>query len=302
MFDANRSQGAGQNDQDLSTYCTASEGIDTIVLAFVTGVSNGIQGQIGSTCTLGNGQSCSQLESAVAKCKQQGKKIYVSIGGATGNVQVGSQQQAESAATALFGAFGAPGSGSSSQSRPLGQQFVDGFDIDVESNSGGQMPAMISKLRQLFAQDSKNKYAISGAPQCPIPEPNMGDMIQQAKFDELFIQFYNNPGCASNQYTQGNKQAFNFDQWYQQVNQGASKGAQLYIGLPASPTAATGTQSGSQYYVSPQQLQGMVGEYKSHPGFAGVMLWEAGESDSNKSGGCSYSQNVRSILDKGTPC
>lgn len=31
---------------------------------------------------------------------------------------------------------------------------------------------MISKLRELFTEDPENTYYITGAPQCPIPEPN----------------------------------------------------------------------------------------------------------------------------------
>lgn len=51
---------------------------------------------------------------------------------------------------------------------------------------------MISVLRDNFATDPDNAYYITGAPQCPIPEPNMGIIIGNATFDYLFIQFYNN--------------------------------------------------------------------------------------------------------------
>lgn len=53
-------------------------------------------------------------------------------------------------------------------------------------------PAMISTLRENFATDSDNAYYITGAPQCPIPEPNMGIIIGNATFDYIWIQFYNN--------------------------------------------------------------------------------------------------------------
>lgn len=53
-------------------------------------------------------------------------------------------------------------------------------------------PAMIATLRENFATDPENTYYITGAPQCPIPEPNMGIIIGNATFDYLWIQFYNN--------------------------------------------------------------------------------------------------------------
>ncbi len=65
----------------------------------------------------------------------------------------------------------------------FGKNFVDGFDFDIELSSGAaHYPAMISTLRSKFATDPGNKYYITGAPQCPIPEPNMGTMIQNAVF------------------------------------------------------------------------------------------------------------------------
>lgn len=58
--------------------------------------------------------------------------------------------------------------------RPFGDVFVNGFDFDIELNNGYSQyyPAMIAKLRDLFTEDPDNDYYITGAPQCPIPEPN----------------------------------------------------------------------------------------------------------------------------------
>lgn len=69
---------------------------------------------------------------------------------------------------------------------------------------------MISRLRELFTEDPDNTYYITGAPQCPIPEPNseqchshiysfsdltdvldtVGVIIENAEFDYLWPQFY----------------------------------------------------------------------------------------------------------------
>lgn len=73
-------------------------------------------------------------------------------------------------------------------------RFTDESTQDIELNNGYSQyyPAMISTLRQNFGTDPNNKYYITGAPQCPIPEPNMGIIIGNATFDYLWIQFYNN--------------------------------------------------------------------------------------------------------------
>lgn len=78
--------------------------------------------------------------------------------------------------------------------RPFGDVYVNGFDFDIELNDGYSQyyPAMISTLRDNFATDPDNTYYITGAPQCPIPEPNMGVIIGNATFDYLWVQWYNN--------------------------------------------------------------------------------------------------------------
>ena len=68
--------------------------------------------------------------------------------------------------------------------RPLGDVFVNGFDFDIELNNGNEYyQYIISALRAGFATDSANTYYITGAPQCPVPEPNMGEIISAAQFE-----------------------------------------------------------------------------------------------------------------------
>lgn len=54
---------------------------------------------------------------------------------------------------------------------------------------------------------------ITGAPQCPTSDTYfyMKELIQEAAFDALFIQFYNNPVCDTLSSGAGNK--FNYDDW-----------------------------------------------------------------------------------------
>lgn len=78
--------------------------------------------------------------------------------------------------------------------RPFGDVYVNGFDFDIELNNGYSQyyPAMIATLRENFLSDPDHTYYITGAPQCPIPEPNMGVIIGNATFDYLWVQWYNN--------------------------------------------------------------------------------------------------------------
>jgi chitinase len=295
-------------NNDLSTYCTSTSGIDVLVLAFLYSFgSNGNipSGTIGQSCfisTAGEGQNCDALASAIATCQSVGVEIILSLGGASGSYTLTSDAQAQQIAQYLWASYG--NSGNDTVQRPFGSNFVNGFDFDIEVATGqAYYPAMISELRTLFATDPAHAYYITGAPQCPIPEPNMGAIIGNATFDKLFIQFYNN-----NNYTypcalpfNGNA-AFNYDQWVSFTAGTPSSSAALYIGVPAAPLAANGAPSGETYYVTPDQLAQLVGEYKSHPRFGGVMEWSAGFSDSNVVGGCTFAQNVRAILDTGSPC
>lgn len=143
---------------------------------------------------------------------------------------------------------------------------------------------MISALRSSFAQDPANKYYITGAPQCPIPEPNMGVIINGAQFDYLWPQFYNN-----NNYTypcalgfNGNA-PLNYNQWVSFLAGTPSANAKIFFGVPAAPLAANGAPSGETYYITPAQLSTLVSEYKGTSSFGGVMMWSAGFSDTSTS-------------------
>lgn len=185
-------------NNDLSAYCTSDAGIDILVLAFLYswgGGGNTIpSGTIGQSCfisTAGQGQNCDALASAIKTCQSNNVKIILSLGGASGSYSLSSSAEAQTIGQYLWDSYG--NSGSTSVQRPFGDVFVNGFDFDLELNNGNQYyPDMISTLRDNFKSDSSNTYYITGAPQCPIPEPNMGVVIDNAQFDYIWPQFYNN--------------------------------------------------------------------------------------------------------------
>ncbi|KAI1201448.1 class III chitinase ChiA2 [Nemania serpens] len=260
-------------NNNLLAYCTSDAGIDIIVLAFLHSSGNrnhvpsGTIGQSFSITNTGEGQDCGSLASAITKCQSKGIKIMLSLGGA----------------------------------RPFGKAFVNGFDFDIEQNGGSEhYPAMISALRANFGSDPHNSYYITGAPQCPLPERNMGVVIEHARFDYLWPHFYNN-GDSCGLPVNGNA-LFNYDDWVSYTARTPSADAKLFIGVPAAPLAANGQPTGETYYATPRQLSDIVRKYKTHERFSGIMMWPAGFSDSNVVDGCTYAQQAKSILTTGSPC
>jgi chitinase len=298
--------GATNNENgNLADYCTSTAGIDILILAFldVYGNTGNIpSGNFGNDCfigTTGVPQLCSDLASQISTCQAAGVKVLVSLGGAAGSYSLTSQAQAVSIGQYLWDAYG-KGSNASVQ-RPFGNVAVDGWDFDLEVNFGSQWyQYLISTLRGNFASDSSKRYYITGAPQCPLPEENMGVIIQNSVFDYLFIQFYNqNPTCSLGLPGDG---PLNLNAWVSFVETTQSSSVKLFLGAPAGPLASNGNSGGGVYYATPAQLATVVNGAKSNPFFGGVMLWDAGYSDANTAGGCNYAQEVKSILVTGSPC
>ncbi|KAJ5833357.1 endochitinase 2 [Penicillium riverlandense] len=293
--------GGVEENNDLASYCNGTSGIDILVLAFLYQYGNGndiASGIIGQSCSISGGtgepSQCDALASAIKTCQSAGIKIILSLGGAVGAYSLQSQQEAETIGQNLWDAYGNSGNGT--VPRPFGDVYVNGWDFDIEASSGNQYyQYMISTLRSNFASDSANTYYITGAPQCPIPEPNMQEIITNSQFDYLWVQFYNNPGCSVNG-------VINYDAWVANVANTPSANAKIFIGVPAAPDGATGSSSGAQYYLEPSALATLVGNYSSNPHFGGIMMWAAAFSDSNVNNGCTYAQEAHSILTTGSPC
>ena len=51
---------------------------------------------------------------------------------------------------------------------------LDGVDLDIEGGSRAYWVDFVKELRRLMSSDSKKKYIISGAPQCPYPDAYLG--------------------------------------------------------------------------------------------------------------------------------
>ncbi|KAJ6437648.1 chitinase [Purpureocillium lavendulum] len=289
--------GNTRENSDLAAYCKPDSGIDIVVLAFLFTYGNGLttpSGTIGQSCTItseGQAQGCDGLAAAIDHCKSRGVKVLLSLGGAVGAYSLRSQEEAEAIGQRLWDAYG--NTDSKNVSRPFGKTFVDGWDFDLENSDGSQYYGhLIAKLRSNFVSDPGGRYLVTGAPQCPVPEPNMHAAIKQAKFDYLFVQFYNNPTCSVDGH-------INYNEWKHYIANAPSADAKIFFGVPAAPLAATGSQSGARYYLQPAALASLIRAYKTDDAFGGVMLWSAAHSDGNVIGGKTYAQHVKNMLGLG---
>jgi len=119
---------------------------------------------------------------------------------------------------------------------------------------------------------SGKKYLITGAPQCVLPEINMGSMIAAVEFDALYIQFYNNPSCSANA-TVTSTTGFNYATWVTKLQGTPNSATKLYIGLPGSASDVSALNPHD--FLLPLRVQQLVNNTVSSSQFGGVMIWEA---------------------------
>ncbi|KAI9675056.1 MAG: hypothetical protein M1817_001462 [Caeruleum heppii] len=251
------------------------------------------------TQLLGN---CREIAADIKACQASGKKVLLSLGGASPRTySVKSDTSGVKFADFLWASFGPPSAGKPGGARPFDDAVVDGFDFDIEYNGNVGYGAMAARLRQLYATDLSKKYYISAAPQCPLPDKQLGQPILDAVFDFIWIQFYNTGGCSARDFI-AKTGRMSYDDWITFITAATSKSkdAKVYIGLPGSIYAVPG---GPQYYLNPDEVNQLVSYFiKTHPNrFGGLMIWEATAADNNKIEGKSFIDWCKAILVKNAP-
>lgn len=71
---------------------------------------------------------CGQMATDIATCQSSGKKVLLSLGGATAQTAFTGDDQAKTFASTLWNLFGA-GTGLDAALRPFGKTTIDGFDV-----------------------------------------------------------------------------------------------------------------------------------------------------------------------------
>jgi LysM repeat protein len=151
------------------------------------------------------------------------------------------------------------------------------------------------------ANPTGKTFLFTASPQCTVKDVNMGDIILGAKFDMIFVQFYNTLACSARTWANANPNygttrreidsGFSYDSWVTAITASGSKSAaaKLYIGLPGNSTAATS----SNYYLL-GSAKTLIQDYWCHANFGGIMIWEAIYAEQNKDG--NFYQYAKSVL------
>ncbi|KAG7766667.1 hypothetical protein KL946_001855 [Ogataea haglerorum] len=276
-------QNSAGTQERLSTYCE-SDAADIFLLSFMTTFSNADTVPTLNFVTGCSGQfsdgllQCDEIAEDIQTCQSLGKKVLLSLGGAIGNYGFSSDLVAEGFAGTLWNMFG----GGSADERPFGDAVIDGFDFDIENRNSTGYAALATKLREYYTQDSSKDYYISAAPQCVYPDASTGDLLANADVDFAFVQFYNNDCNVDKEFI--------WDVWADfAAHTSPNKDIKLYLGLPASSSAAT------TGYVDVDTVRNAL-ESIDNTNLGGIMLWDASQAFSNKVGGENYAEAMKNIL------
>lgn len=274
-------QNSAGTQESLATYCESSDA-DIFLLSFLNQFPTlGLNFANACSNTFSDGLlHCTQIAEDIETCQSLGKKVLLSLGGASGSYLFSDDSQAETFAQTLWDTFG---EGTGASERPFDSAVVDGFDFDIENNNEVGYSALATKLRTLFAEGTK-QYYLSAAPQCPYPDASVGDLLENADIDFAFIQFYNNYCSVCGQ--------FNWDTWltYAQTVS-PNKNIKLFLGLPGSASAA-----GSGYISDTSLLESTIADIASSSSFGGIALWDASQAFSNELNGEPYVEILKNLL------
>ncbi len=268
---------------------------DVVVLAFMTSFISGRNGGLPETNFSFHCETpidaehpfllrCEEIEADIAACHAAGKKVVLSMGGASGAYGFTSDAEAEAFADTVWDMF----LGGDGELRPFGDQSLDGVDLDIEGGGPAGYAAFARSLRGIM-DGAGGDWLITAAPQCPFPDAHLGPAPGSAladaadAFDYLFVQFYNN-FCSGNS---GAPFQETYAQWSGLL---ASGGPRIVVGLPATPEAAP-----AGGYVDPAALPALVDSVRDDPAFAGLMLWDV--SFDRNSGAPTYGEIARGALD-----
>ncbi|KJA26015.1 glycoside hydrolase family 18 protein [Hypholoma sublateritium FD-334 SS-4] len=268
-------QDSANNQQRLSFYCE-DDTIDAIPLAFLY-IFFGAGGMpvidFANICSTGGNNfpgtdlaDCSFMASDIEQCQAKGKIVTLSLGGATAKVGFSSSSQASDFAHTIWNLF----LGGSSSMRPFGSAVLDGVDLDIENGSNAFYNTFVNTLRSL-AQNAKKRYYVTAAPQCPFPDAELGNALNSAFFDAVYVQFYNN-FCETSAPSEFNMATW--DNWAKTVS--PNRDIKVYLGAPGSPGSA------GDGFVSSGTLINVVKEaQQKYSSFGGVMLWDADSAQTN---------------------
>ncbi|KAF3909593.1 Endochitinase [Arthrobotrys entomopaga] len=275
---------------DLYTTCS-NPAVDVVIISFVTSFYGkaglptiNLSDQCG-TYFLYDGTtnpknttdvlSCPQIGTQITQCQALGKKIFLSLGGAT-YTSTWTSAQAQDRANTIWAMFGPPSN--NYPYRPFGNAIIDGYDLDFENTqNSANTAAFAAKMRTKFALLKSRQFYLTASPQCPSPDAVLNQALTTVSFDAVFIQFYNN-ACqittwgATKAQTANN--SFNLGMWQAWAKTSSfNKDIKLFIGVLATNLGAPTTG-----YLAKASVQKVVAASMSpslYPNFGGVSFWDS---------------------------
>nr|GME02995.1 acidic endochitinase-like [Ipomoea batatas] len=203
---------------------------------------------------------CKFLSDEIKYCKSKGIKVLLSIGGPrvprVGDYFLDSPDDAKKLAQYLWDNF----LGGESESRPLGDERLDGIGFEIKQGLNQYYDKLAMALWEL-GEGAGQKVYLAAAPQCKFPDYYLHDAIITGLFDYVWVQFYDTPSC---QYDDDNGGAANL--LYSWNNDWSIIPAEkLFLGLPAVPIIGS---------ISPDILiSDVLPKINTTPKYGGVMLW-----------------------------
>ncbi|CAG8972159.1 hypothetical protein HYALB_00009707 [Hymenoscyphus albidus] len=253
----------------------------TVVLAFLVDLGDLEKGLNFASST---GDS---LEQDIITCQNSYKKtVLLSLGGEITSQAFKSTPNALETAKRVWYAFGPQTASNPISPRPFGDVSVVGFDFDYESSDEAQepMPFLVDfarELRRLMdAPPTAGTLAKSCAAVC-FPDKKNVEMLRNVSFDALFVQYYNNPRCGTENFLSDDiatREKFNIDVWDAWArNTSLNKDVKIFLGIPASSTAV-GSAGG---YVDADKLGPVITHCRTFGSFGGVMIWDMSQAWAN---------------------
>ncbi|CAG8960412.1 hypothetical protein HYFRA_00008130 [Hymenoscyphus fraxineus] len=232
------------------------------------------------------------LEQEIITCQNSYKKtVLLSLGGEITTQAFNSTPNAIETAQRVWYAFGPHAASNPDSPRPFGDVSVDGFDFDYESSGEAQQPMpfladFAKELRRLMdepptAGTLAKRYYLTAAPQCVFPDKKNVEMLDGVFFDALFVQYYNNPRCGTENYLSNDtttREKFNigvWDAWARSTS--LNRDVRIFLGVPASPTAVAGAGG----YVDAERLGPVIERCRTFGSFGGVMVWDMSQAWAN---------------------
>ncbi|KAF3774448.1 Endochitinase 3 [Nymphaea thermarum] len=242
--------------QEVSLLETCETGtFSYVVIAFLDVFGDGKDPQFDLSNHCPTSTSCPDLAPQIARCKELGVKLLLSLGGGGSGFNITSVADARSVADYLWWSFlaGDPFVG------PFGPAVLDGIDFAMVGAGTTTYYRHFARYLKDYATED-HPVLLTAAPQCIYPDYWLGSAISTGLFDIVWPQFYDNSPChypnmaGLKEYWKG---------WTTEVVTPT-----FFLGLPAAPEAAP-----SGGYIPPENLISDVLPIVSGlPKYGGILL------------------------------